>query len=154
MTISDTMYSGCFTENMRQAWEVHYHSPHMANRKQIRLFRNTANPIYQHQLQSCWCKGFAGMLTAVFQKVSLVVYDFLRLTQRELICLFQRYRNSRLILRPMVAEIPVKQTIIRTKPEKVNHGSYEKKRKLSLHSYIRVCHVAKLIVVICVLIIN
>ncbi len=112
MTTLDKTYIEFFTDIKRQIKEARYRALQVVNHEKITLYWNIGKTICERQRQYGWGKSVVELLAAELQKEFVGIDGFSARNLWYMRNLYDQYSGSKLILQPLVAEIPWTHNII------------------------------------------
>jgi len=102
----DKSYIEFFADIKRQIKEAQYRALQVVNREKITLYWNIGKTICERQQLFGWGKSVVEFLAAELQKEFVGIDGFSARNLWYMRNLYDQYSNSKLILQPLVAEIP------------------------------------------------
>lgn len=112
MSTLDITYIEFFADIKRQIKEARYRALQVVNKEKITLYWNIGKTICERQQQHGWGKSVVELLAAELQKEFVGIDGFSARNLWYMRNLYDQYSESKLILQPMVAEIPWTHNII------------------------------------------
>ena len=112
MATIDKSYIDFFADIKRQIREARYRALQVVNKEKITLYWNIGKTICERQQQYGWGKSVVELLAADLQKEFVGTDGFSARNLWYMRNLYEQYSDSKLILQPLVAEIPWTHNII------------------------------------------
>ncbi len=112
MTTLDKTFIEFFADIKRQIKEARYRALQVVNKEKITLYWNIGKTICERQQQYGWGKSVGELLAAELQKEFVGIDGFSARNLWRMRVLYEQYHQSKLILPPLVAEIPWTHNII------------------------------------------
>lgn len=106
MSTLDITYIEFFADIKRQIKEARYRALQVVNKEKITLYWNIGKTICDRQQQHGWGKSIVELLAAELQKEFVGIDGFSERNLWYMRNLYHQYSESKLILQPLVAEIP------------------------------------------------